>query len=830
MKVSLNIIKRYTSVDLPVDELVAKINQQLGQVEEVINLHERYKDVVIVQIVECVKHPDADKLSVCKIDDGGVVGDIERDERGLVQVVCGAPNARQGIFAAWLPPKSTVPTTFDDEQPFVLGARDLRGIKSNGMLAAADELGLGADHTGIIELTNDDLPPHITDKSLVAGQGFAVLFGLDDTIIDIENKMFTHRPDLFGQLGVAREIAGIQGQAFRSPEWYLNPNELIVGEDLPLDVFNDAAELVPRFMTLVIKGVEVRPSPFWLQVELVRLGAKPINNIVDATNYAMLLTAQPTHAYDYDKLGGHKLGVRLAKGGEKVTLLNDKTYELSSDDIVIVDDKGVVGLGGVMGASASEVSSTTKNIVLEVASFDMYAIRKTSMRHGLFTDAVTRFSKGQSHLQNPAVMSLLANYVMDAAGGKPARRPYDLKGKTNEIASAVKISDSFINSRLGWELAQDEIIKLLENVEFKTVTSASSHNQQFMVKPPFWRTDIDEAEDVVEEVGRLHGFEKLPLELPRRSITPTPTNITLGAKRRVRSNLAAAGANEVLTYSFVHENTIKKADQDPAQAFQLSNALSPDLQYYRLSLLPSLLDKIQPNIKAGHDEFALFEFGKAHRKGDNDDTGLPREFGRLAFVYSAKKSPATAYYTAVRYLKLLSRELSFVSLGDFSFEGKAAFEQLARPFEPGRSAVVMLGDKLVGVVGEFKASVRAAFKLPEATAGFEIFQSFLEKLAAKKYQPLSRFPSVERDVCFAVETDTPYAALQSTLTQSELPSGVSLEIEPLDIYQPEDKTKKHITFHLRVTSNQKTLNGDEISTIIDSLTQRAVDEHKAVVI
>lgn len=832
MKISLNIIKRFTSVDLSVDDLVAKINQQLGGVEEVVNLTDRYKDVVVVKVVECTKHPDADKLSICKVDDGGVVDDVERDANGLIQVVCGAPNVRPGMFAAWLPPKSTVPVSYDDEQPFVLSTREIRGVKSNGMLAAADELALGTDHAGIIELNQRDLPPSF-EEELVAGQSFARLFGLDDTIIDIENKMFTHRPDLFGQLGVAREIAGIQNLPFKSPEWYLNP-PTISGNDhnLHLEVVNEAKALTSRFMILSVADVEVASSPFWLQVELIKLGAKPINNIVDATNYVMLLTAQPTHAYDYDKLDGHKLGVRMAKTGEKVTLLNNKTYELSNDDIVIVDGKGVVGLGGVMGGSRSEVSSDTKNVVIEVASFDMYAVRKTSMRHGLFTDAVTRFSKGQSCSQNPAVISLLANYIVDLAGGRIASKLHDVSGDKVEAASAVRISDTIINARLGLDLAQKDIIKLLENVEFKIVTSASSHNQQFMVKSPFWRTDIDEPEDVVEEVGRLYGFDKLSLELPKRTITPPAKNRGLSSKSRLRYRLAAAGANEVLSYSFVHANTLTKAGQDPKQAFRLSNALSPELQYYRLSLLPSLLEKIQPNLKAGHDEFGLFEFGKAHRKTDSDEDGLPREYGRLAFVYSAKKSNQTAYYKATRYLQYLASglSLSFVPLGDYSFEGKAAFEQLAKPFDPSRSAVVMSGEKLVGVVGEFSSDVRSNFKLPQTTAGFEIFQSFIEGLEPKKYQPLSRYPSAERDICLAVDEDLMYAELLGSLEDVEIPTDIRVSIEPLDIYMPKDGSKKHVTFHLTINSFYKTLNGNEVDVVVEKLTQTAADKHDAVVV
>ncbi|MGB2787597.1 MAG: phenylalanine--tRNA ligase beta subunit-related protein, partial [Candidatus Saccharimonadaceae bacterium] len=313
MKVSLNTIEQYIDIDLGVDELVERINQQLGQVEGVIDLGTKYKDVVVVKVVECDKHPNADKLSVCKVDDGGVVADVPRDEKGLVQVVCGAPNARVGIFAAWLPPKSTVPASFSDKEPFVLDARELRGVLSQGMLAAPDELAIGTGHDGILEITEDDLPKSIhqaANQNLRPGAKFAELFGLNDTIIDIENKMFTHRPDCFGQLGVAREISAILkglpmgpddvDTRFVNPDWYWQKPVFASGEGLNLTVFNDTPEKSPRFMAVAIKNVEIKPSPLWLQIELVRLGSKAINNVVDITNYMMLLTAQPSHAYDYD--------------------------------------------------------------------------------------------------------------------------------------------------------------------------------------------------------------------------------------------------------------------------------------------------------------------------------------------------------------------------------------------------------------------------------------------------------------------------------------------------------------------------------------------------
>ena len=528
MKVSLNLIKQLINFELPpVDELVARVNQQLGGVEAVIDLNAKYGGARIVRVVECAKHPDADRLSVTRIDDGGAVADVPRDEGGLVQVVCGAPNVHADMWAIWLPPKSTVPASFDDDEPFVLGARPLRGVLSQGMLAAADELDIGTDHEGIVEIHEHDV---LAGVELTAGASFAEMFGLDDYVLDIENKMFTHRPDCFGQLGVAREIAGIFHQQFTSPEWYKSEQKFAEAEGLELTVTNDVSELVSRFMAVAIRDVTVGPSPLWLQCQLVAMGGKPINNIVDATNYIMLMTAQPTHAYDYDKLRGRTLGARMARDGEKVSLLNGKEYELTTDDIVIADGEGVIGLAGIMGGADTEVSNDTKNIVLECANFDMYALRRTAMRHGIFTDALTRFNKGQSPLQNAAVLKQLMSMV----GGVQASEVFDKRndrlmvmqhdsrvtfgsaGKETisifdwgAVTGVLVLESTFVNERLGTEFSPQEICRILKNVEIKAHEEPEPNTPyQFEVIAPFWRTDLELPEDIVEEVGRLYGFDK----------------------------------------------------------------------------------------------------------------------------------------------------------------------------------------------------------------------------------------------------------------------------------------------------------------------------------
>lgn len=844
MKVSLNAIRKvnrlYGSADDPAapdgaDALIHKIGAQLAGIDEVVRYGDRFKDVLVARVVSCEDHPNADRLHVCKIDDGGKAEGVERDENGYVQVVCGAPNVRAGLTVAWLPPGSTVPSTVGKE-PFVLEARPLRGVVSNGMLASARELTIGDDHSGIVEL----------DTGAAPGTPFGEAYDLvGDVVLDMENKMFTHRPDCFGQLGIARELEGIQGRPYKSPEWYrLNPGfPDVETEEFRLEFYNELPRLVPRFTAIAMRDVTVKPSPVWLQIYLSRVGLRPINNIVDYTNFFMLETGQPLHAYDYDKAKAQDADaehatiiVRQPKEGESLTLLNGKTLQPGKDTIMIATCDKLIGVGGVMGGGDTEVDENTRNIILECANFDMYSIRRTAMAHGLFTDAVTRFTKGQSPLQNLAVLAKIVDEIRRFANGKVASKLIDDHHlpagmlERGSVHSPVQVSRQFINTRLGLNLSTEEMAKLLKNVEF----TVEIKDDDLIVAAPFWRTDIAIPEDVVEEVGRLYGYDHLPLDLPQRDLTPARKNPILAYKARLRDTLAAAGANEVLTYSFAHGNLLRKAGQDPAQAYQLSNALSPDLQYYRVSLTPSLLDKIHPNIKAGHGQFALFEIGKAHILGKEED-GLPAEFERLALVFAADEKAAGGYAGAPYFQ---ARVYAQQILEVFGLTEETVFEPLdsndpdiaATYYEPGRAAIVRMSGTTIGRIGEYKASVRKAFKLPAFTAGFEfglapLLAQASGNVAAGRYRSLPRFPKVEQDVCLRVPATAAYGSvfgfIQKSLQESR-PAHTYMNLAPIDIYQrPDDKEYKQITLRLSLTSYERTLTDEEVSKLLDHVAEVA---------
>lgn len=832
MKVSINLANEYSNVDLKnisTDLMVEKIGSQLGAIEEVISWASKYQGIVVVKLVECIKHPNADKLSVCMIDDGGVIKNVERDSRGLVQVVCGAPNVKKDMFVAWIPPRAIVPSTRDTDDEFTLEARELRGVVSNGMLASAHELAINEDHSGILEISHEN-----SGKEPKPGDYFVNYYGLDDVVVDCENKMFTHRPDCFGVLGVARELAGINGLNFVSPDWYKEPVSSKISGKLPLESQNDIKKLVSRFMLQVVENVNIKNSNLKIQIDLARNGYRSLNNIVDYTNYYMHLTAQPTHAFDYDKvkaLSGKTPTIfpRMAKEGEELKLLSGKTIRLTKEDIVIATDKKAIALAGVMGGAETEVDENTKNIIIECATFDMYTIRKTSMRHGLFTDAVSRFNKGQSPLQNDKVLAKLVSEV-NLGCGSIAGKLIDIKDVAVKDLPSVSCGIDFINNRLGRVFETEEVADLLLRTEF----SVKVKGENLIVQPPYWRRDIKLPEDIVEEVGRLFGFYKLPTELPSRKSVVVTKNKRYTFKRELAHVLQSYGANEVLTYSFVHGDLIKNVGQSVDNAYQLRNAISPDLQYYRLSLTPSLLANIHQNIKAGYGEFAIFEIGQTHNKKYGlDDESVPVEKPTAAFVYSSsdkisKNQPGAPYYKAIAYVGALLNKFGI----KYRFENLPNNDEIYHPFDTERSALIVSEEKgeIIGVVGEYAQNAKEKLKIPKHSAGFELYVDVLNDLQQPtKYKILSRFPLSEQDLTLKTKYHTKfqdvYEAVQ--LAVNKFKGEYDIQIEPIGIYS-EDLKEKNLSFRFKISHSEKTLRTEEVNDLLEDISNHLSSTVKTV--
>lgn len=834
MKFSLSWAQNYSSVDfskINIDQLVDKIGLQLGAVDEVVKYNERYQNALVVKILKCQPHPSADNLKLCWIDDGKKAENIERSEDGTVQIVCGGPNARSDMFAVWLPPGSIVPASWGNKT-IKLETKDIRGQASNGMLASPAELGISSEQGGILEVKADEV-----GRQPKAGDSLVEYYGLNDTIIDIENKMFTHRPDCFGILGIARELAGITSQKFQSPDWYLNPPadafEQKAFEALPLKAENKLPQKVSRFLAVALSDVKVAPSPYWLQAGLNRVGIKPINNVVDTLNFVMHLSGQPMHAFDYDKLlakSGAGLQAASVKDGTELEVIGGKKLELSANDVVICGQDGqALALGGIIGGSETQVDDYSKNIVIECATFDMNSVRESSMRHGMFTDASTRYTKGQSPLQNYAVLAYCTDLLSQLSGAKVASQLIDIHQNLPPQQNII-VEPDFINSRLGSNITTEQVVSLLINVEFSVINESN----QLKITPPFWRTDIKIEEDIVEEVGRLSGYQNLPFKLPKRDLVPAKPNDYMEFKNQLRRHLSKAGLNEVLTYSFVDAGLVESAGQDPVSAYHIRNAISPELQYYRLSLAPSLLQKIHPNIKLGYEQFGLFELGQVCLKKEINKDGVPVEFQRLAVVLN-QKTATPPYFNAKNHLQLLTNTLGIYGLSYEPLENctrtlSLGWQQLSLAYEPRRSAVVIAKGNIIGIIGEPNFKLKAKLKLPSNTSFFELDATEMLKLVGKsKYKPLNKYPISKQDVTFRMNKSLKYDEIEEFLSAnlSNIVSeqGYEFKLTPSDIYKAEQEAN-HLNYSFAISfwHPQKTLKTAEINEVLGQLEKLSAEQ------
>lgn len=829
MIISVNWLKKFTQIDLPVEELAALIGSRLVEIEEVIDLSDKYKDVVVARVVNAAKLEGSDHLNVVLIDDGGKTEDVERDSSGHIQVVCGASNVREGLLVAWLPPKSTVPETYGDTEPFVLEARKLRGVMSNGMIASARELDLFDEHDGILEIDKDASP----------GDSFAELYELNDYLLDIENKSLTHRPDTFGLIGFAREVAAIQGNKFVTPEWLINANPKMSSSDgvnEELSVTIDNSELSARYQAVVLAGIDnTKQSPLEIQTYLARVGVRPINAVVDVTNYLMLLTGQPLHAFDYDKLvtvsgGVPDIHVRNGHEGETLELLDGRTVQLDLTDIVIATGKTAIGLAGAMGGASTAIDENTTRIILESATFNLYSLRTTQMRHGIFSEAITRFTKGQPSALTAPVLASAVYLLGEWTDAKQVSDVAEARG-SDDSNNTVNVTEEQINSLLGTEVTTSEAKAILENVEFKVDAKGGN----LSVLAPYWRTDIKIKEDVIEEVGRLRGFDLITPTLARREFNAVAISEFDQMKDRVRQSLVRAGGNEVLTYSFIHGDVLKKAGLEVEDSYKIVNSISPDLQYYRQTLTPNLLGLIHPNIKQGYEDFAIFEINKTHNRKDGlTDELVPVELDLMAAVVASKRPKSNpAYYEAKYLAEYLAKSLNMSVT--FRKIDQPTTGSLSKPFEYRRSAHII--DKksgiAFGIVGEYRQSVVKSFKLPEHAAGFEIEMQYLFEAMQQndlEYRPLSRYPGTERDICFKVNQNVNYSEIYNSAVSALNIENIESEISPVDIYQPEDGDTKNITIKINLTPHDRTLNSSDIAEVMERVVESVIQATDAQVV
>ena len=831
MKISLNKIKEYVKIPEQVSDeaLIELIGSRLVEIEEVIDWAPRYKGCYIVKVVKCEPIPDT-HLNLCQIDAGEAHSELAGSD-GLIQVVCGAPNVHAGMLAVWIAPGAIVPETYGNEN-FKLGVRKLQGHESNGMLAGADELGFDNEHKAIAE---------IDPKMAKPGDELAKIFGLNDLILDVENKSLTHRPDCFGLIGFAREIAGILGIAFEEPDFCQQLDDLKVKSSnaVQLEVQIADTELCPRYSAAVFDLPKNELSKYLTQnaVFLAKAGMRAIDPIVDLTNILMLETGQPLHAFDYDKLVAvgnsktPKIIVRAAKDSEELQLLDGKLIHCTTDDILITSNNVPVALAGAMGGKNTEVDASTKRIVLESATFSLYSLRKTQMAHGIFSEAITRFTKGQ-----PAAMTLpVLAEALRRLEIEPLALADEFPGKKAPIK--IQLSVQKLNDLLGSEYSVESITKTLQNVGFSVTkiageaskTSSKAQKGQSGVAArsesevtsevileigvPGWRTDIHIPEDVIEEVGRLCGYDNLPMTLPLRPFIEAEIEPMVRLKQELRGILSdKLQMNELLTYSFISRNLLEKVGMPVDNSYEIVNSISPELQCFRQQIVPSLLDKVRENIKAGYRDFSLYELNQVSTKA----AGLTDE-----------KVPD------------IKTHLGIVELGDF-YQLKAKilglFKELHLPveyqalsnettehdtyLEPKRSAELLVNGQKIGAFGEVKLGVLRQFKLEETVTACEIN---LDKIVDVPRQlqanlKFSKFPAVERDLTLKVASDAPFGRILAGLEQLLEKQGLIYSVEPVSIYQAnEQEATKNLSFHLKFADTSKTLNATEISDIMENI-------------
>ena len=815
MQVNLGWLKDYVDWEAAVDSdgLIELIARRLGEIESVTSLADKYRLVEIVLVESVEPCPNHDRIRIARL----------KTSNGSQTVVCGAPNLRSGALAVWLPVGGVVPATWGGNKPLVLEAKEIGGVVSQGMLLSPAELDWGPDDDGGIVLLNDESRALFwvegqEAKEPKAGQSLAEYLDLG-LMVDIENKMFTHRPDCFGLLGVAREIAGITGRPFQPPDWYcLADSQSSIVEP---KVIIDCPDFVARFRIAKLKNLTVRPSSAPVLARLSSVGIKPVNNLVDVTNYMMYLTGQPTHVFDWKTLGQPtRLGVRRSRPGDELELLNGQTLKPADDQpvtLVVADDQPVA-LGGVMGGQKTAVSPQTEEVILECANFDMYDIWRITMNYGLFSPAATRFSKGQSPHQIEPVSRRTAELLALVGGG-------EITGFSDKFASKLALPDPvlvdprFIDDCLGTDMGVDKIRAVLAGVGLQ---SEVDNEGRLVVEVPFWRTDLEIAEDVVEEAGRVAGYENIKPVLPIRSISPPRPNRQLRFNQRLRRVLSGSGANEVYGYSFVGANLLESSGQSPQKSFEVKKPLRPDLQFYRQSLTPTVEALISQSQRTAVAPLALFEIGYCHWLGGPvDDEGLPLDQPRLSLVYLADKAQTSRpFYSARRYLDLLAKSLGVnldyhpVATGDLESNWLA-------PYRSGQSATVWLDGEAIGVVGSLRDSL----------AGFEVDTQALDRLASVSvcsYRPLSRYPASRQDLTLRVDTSVLYAdlltCLEGVLAQSDYQSQLSL----LSIWSPPGQEQfKHVSWRLELTSHDQTLQTAAVSAVVDQLASAAGRELEA---
>jgi len=772
---SYNWIKEYAQIKDSANNLAKKLSLSGPSVERVIKIEPQFKGVIVAQILEIKKHPNADKLQLALVDTG----------KEKLEVVCGAPNIKEG---------QKVPLALVGAElaaGFKIEKRKVRGIESKGMLCAPDELGIGDDHAGILILPDD----------FKVGRDLAKALDWEDYLFDTE--ITTNRPDSMSIIGMAREASAITGAKFTYKEPATN---LKAKKEVNLSIKNQATKLCYRYNGIAIDGIKVRVSPWWMQKKLIMAGIRPINNIVDITNYVLLEYGQPLHAFDYKKLKDGTITIRMAKEGENILALDGKTYKLNSKNLVIADSANPVAIAGVMGGEESAVKAETETIVIESANFDAFSIRKTSRALNLYSDSSYRFEKGLSTESTVPALKRAVELILKIAGGEIASKLIDERAK-KFVKTYAKLNINNVERFLGVKIAPAQIIKILISLGFKCKRAGLI----ITAEVPYWRQgDIEMEQDLIEEIARIYGYHNLPTKLPVGELPYREINKELFWETKAKDILQAAGLTEIYSYSFVSAKILEDTLISPHRCIKLLNPLSEEFEYMRISLLPSML-KIAAENQEIKDEFKLFEISKVYLSEDKNK--LPKEPLRLCGALVEEKGGDQLFYKAKGILELLFKKMG---IKDFKFN---LLEAGSLVWKIGRTAHIEINNQGIGQIGEISDKILNNFGIKKKIIVFNLDFERLVKSANtnKVYKPIPKFPSIDLDLSMIVKNNILWGNIKKAILN--LGNELIREVKLFDVYKGKgiEQGKKSLAFRTIYRADSRTLKLKEAETVQDKL-------------
>ena len=753
------------------------------EVEEAESAAPAFKGVVVARIVEADKHPNADKLKLCKVDAG--TGE-------LLQIVCGAPNAAAGMKVPCAVVGAVLPGEFEIKKA------KLRGVESFGMLCSARELGLSEDHGGL----------HALPEDAPIGRDIRDYLGLDDTLFTI--KLTPNRADCLSLTGVAREVAAITATALQQP--VIEP--VTPAFEGRREIVLDAPAACPRYCGRILRGVDAKaPTPEWMARRLVRSGVRSISALVDITNYVMLELGQPLHAFDNTKLQG-AIHVRMPRTGEQVLLLNEQTVTPAADTLLIADEARALALAGIMGGEDSGITLETTEVFLESAFFVPDAIAGRARGYGFGSDASHRFERGVDPELARSAIERATRLVIDICGGEAGPVVEAQAPEALPVRKPVRLRPARARRILGVTLGDDAMLGLLQRVHLDVTRDGND----FLVTPPSWRFDIEIEEDLVEELARLHGYDNIPAVAPQGSLMMLPSSEHSRPVWALRHLLAARGYQEVVNFAFVEEAWERDfcANENP---IRLANPIASQLSVMRSSLIPGLVGTLATNRKRQIDRVRVFEVARVfERKADGEPV---RGFHQVMNIAGLAAGSVMPEQWGER-----SRNVDFYDVkGDLEAlfaPRQLAFAPLSHPaLHPGRAAAVKLDGHTIGVIGELHPVWVQRYDLGTAPVVFEVALDAALGARMPAYAEISRMPAVRRDLALVIAVDVPVERVLEVLR--EVAPAVVREISLFDVYHGKgiDPDKKSLAFRVSMQDTQRTLEDAEVEAAIAVLVKQA---------